>query len=255
MKRRNWTKEELILAFNLYLKLPFGKFHQGNPEVKRLAKLIDRTPSSVAMRLSNFASLDPYHQQRGVIGLKGGIKQCQPIWDEFNENREELIFQSEKILAEKENQTLENKFNKEIEMDYLVGEDKTRRIKTRVNQNVFREIVLNNYTTKCAITGIDIPDLLNASHIIPWSKNKNERLNPSNGICLSKLYDAAFDKGLIGIKTDYTLIISDKIKVKEETPYYKRFFSHLSGSKIYLPDKYYPDKEFLEYHLDTIYKG
>ena len=255
MKRRNWTKEELILAFNLYLKLPFGKFHQGNPEVKRLAKLIDRTPSSVAMRLSNFASLDPYHQQRGVIGLKGGIKQCQPIWDEFNENREDLIFQSEKILAEKENQTLEKKFNKEIDTDYLVGEDKTRRIKTRVNQKVFREIVLNNYTTKCAITGIDIPDLLNASHIIPWSKNKNERLNPSNGICLSKLYDAAFDKGLIGIKTDYTLIISNKIKEKEGTPYYKRFFSHLSGSKINLPDKYYPDKEFLEYHLDTIFEG
>lgn len=255
MSTRNWTKEELILAFNLYLKLPFGKFHQGNQEVKRLAKLIDRTPSSVAMRLSNFASLDPYHQQRGVIGLKGGIKQCQPIWDEFNENREELIFQSEKILAEKENQTLEKKFNKEIETDSLVGEDKTRRIKTRVNQNVFREIVLNNYTTKCAITGIDIPELLNASHIIPWSKNKNERLNPSNGICLSKLYDAAFDKGLIGIKTDYTLIISNKIKVKEETPYYKQFFSHLSGSKINLPDKYYPDKEFLEYHLDEIYLG
>jgi len=255
MQRRNWTKEELILAFNLYLKLPFGKFHSSNPEVIRLAKLIKRTPSSVAMRLSNFASIDPFHQQRGVVGLPGGAKQCQPIWDEFNSNREELIFQSEKILAEKENQTLEKKFNKEIETDYLVGEDKTRRIKTRVNQNVFREIVLNNYTTKCAITGIDIPDLLNASHIIPWSKNKNERLNPSNGICLSKLYDAAFDKGLIGIKTDYTLIISNKIKAKEEEPYYKRFFSHLSGSKINLPDKYYPDKEFLEYHLDEIYKG
>ncbi|MGM0582958.1 MAG: HNH endonuclease [Bacteroidota bacterium] len=199
MSTRNWSKEELILAFNLYLKLPFGKFNKTNPRVIRLAKLINRSPSAVAMRLSNFASLDPYHQNRGVKGLIHGIKQCQPIWDEFNENREELIFQSEKILAEKENQTLENKFNKEIETDYLVGEDKTRRIKTRVNQKVFREIVLNNYTTKCAITGIDIPDLLNASHIIPWSKNKNERLNPSNGICLSKLYDAAFDKGLIGI--------------------------------------------------------
>jgi putative restriction endonuclease len=255
MKRRNWTKEELILAFNLYLKLPFGKFHQGNQEVKRLANLIHRSPSSVAMRLSNFASIDPFHQQRGVVGLPGGAKQCQPIWDEFNSNREELIFQSEKILAEREHQSLEQKFKKQNETDHIEGEDKSRTIKTRVNQNVFREIVLNNYTTKCAITGIDIPELLNASHIIPWSKNKDERLNPSNGICLSKLYDAAFDKGLIGIKTDYTLIISNKIKVKEETPYYKQFFSHLSGSKIILPDKYYPDKEFLEYHLDEIYIG
>ncbi|MFP4605928.1 MAG: HNH endonuclease [Bacteroidales bacterium] len=255
MANRNWTKEELILAFNLYLKLPFGKFHQGNPEVQRLATLINRTPSSVAMRLSNFASLDPYHQQRGVIGLKGGAKQCQPIWDEFNENREELIFQSEKILAEKENQTLEKKHFKEIEEDFKEGKDKTRQIKTRVNQNVFREIVLNNYTTQCAISGIDIPDLLNASHIIPWSENKKERLNPSNGICLSKLYDAAFDKGFIGIKPDYSIIISSKLTIKKEEPYYNRFFSQINGMKIHLPEKYYPSREFLEYHLDEVFKG
>ena len=61
-------------------------------------------------------------------------------------------------------------------------------MKTRVNQNVFRQIVLANYNKKCAITGIDIPDLLVASHIIPWSKNEEERLNPENGICLSALY-------------------------------------------------------------------
>lgn len=255
MNQRNWSKEELILVFNLYLKLPFGKFHQSNPEVQRLATLINRTPSSVAMRLSNFASLDPYHQQRGVIGLKGGAKQCQPIWDEFNEDREEFIFQSEKIRAEKENQTLEKKYYREIETDHLEGEDKTRIIKTRVNQNVFREIVLNNYTTQCAISGIDIPDLLNASHIIPWSENKKERLNPSNGICLSKLYDAAFDKGYIGIKPDYTVLISNKLKIKKGEPYYNRFFSPIDGTKILLPEKYFPDQAFLEYHIDAVFKG
>jgi putative restriction endonuclease len=66
MKRRLWTKEELILALNLYLKLPFGKFYHRTPEIIHLASLIGRTPSSVAMRLSNFASVDPYHQKRGV---------------------------------------------------------------------------------------------------------------------------------------------------------------------------------------------
>jgi len=66
MKRRNWTREELILALNLYLKLPFGKMHSRTPEVIHLAKIIDRTPSSIAMRLVNFASVDPYHQNRGM---------------------------------------------------------------------------------------------------------------------------------------------------------------------------------------------
>ena len=74
---------------------------------------------------------------------------------------------------------------------------------------------MSNYSAKCAISGIDIPELLNASHIIPWSKNTKERLNPANGICLSKLYDAAFDKGLIGIKKDYSIILSKRIKYFE----------------------------------------
>ena len=64
-------------------------------------------------------------------------------------------------------------------------------------------MVLSNYDSKCAITGIDIPQLLYASHIIPWSQNENERLNPENGICLSALYDKAIDKGLIGLNNKY----------------------------------------------------
>ena len=69
-----WTKEELILALNLYLKLPFGKMHKGTVEVKQLSKIINRSPSAIAMRLGNFASVDPYHQKRGIGGLSGGKK-------------------------------------------------------------------------------------------------------------------------------------------------------------------------------------
>jgi putative restriction endonuclease len=72
--------------------------------------LIGRTPNSIAFRLTNFAAVDPYHQARGVKGMDGGKRQCQPIWDEFIENKEQLLFESERILAQKEHQTLENKF-------------------------------------------------------------------------------------------------------------------------------------------------
>ena len=68
-------------------------------------------------------------------------------------------------------------------------------------------IIMANYSSRCDITGIDIPDLLFASHIIPWSKNENERLNPENGICLSALYDKVFDKGYIGINEKYGILI------------------------------------------------
>lgn len=256
MERRLWTREELILALNLYLKLPFGKLHHGTPEIIHLAKILDRTPNSIAMRLSNFASVDPYHQERGIKGLTGGIKQVEPIWNEFINNKEDLLFESERILANLEDQTLESKFAEILSgTENLKGETKIREVKTRVNQNAFRQIVLANYSSKCAITGIDIPELLIASHIIPWSQNEQERLNPENGICLSALYDRTFDKGLIGISEKYHILVSSEIKSKENKDYYSALFGKLEGTKLHLPQKYLPKKEFLEFHLDTIFRG
>ncbi len=249
-----WTRDELILAFNLYLKLPFGKMHTRTPEVVALATLIGRTVNSIAIRLTNFAACDPYHQARGIKGMVGGSKQCQPIWDEFFNNKEALIFESERILAEKEHQTIETKFEDLLfDMKYLKGETKLREVKTRVNQHVFRQIVVANYSGKCAITGIDIPELLFASHIIPWAKNEKERLNPENGICLSALYDKAYDKGFIAINENFELLFSTDLKKKSKEEYYLKYFSHLEKQKIHIPARYLPNKIFLQYHLDEIF--
>ncbi|MCZ2100509.1 MAG: HNH endonuclease [Chitinophagales bacterium] len=254
MERKLWTKEELILVFNLYLKLPFGKMHTRTPEIIEMANLLGRTVNSIAIRLTNFAACDPYHQNRGVKGMVGGIKQCQPIWDEFAKNKELLIFESEKILAEKENQTIETKFDDLLfDLKDLKGETKIREVKTRVNQNVFRQIVVANYSGKCAITGIDIPELLFASHIIPWSKNEDERLNPENGICLSALYDKAYDKGLIAINEQYQILISDKLKNKKDADYYGKYFAPIENQSLIQPQRYFPKKDFIQYHLDVIF--
>ena len=250
-----WTREELILAFNLYLKIEFGKTHKGNPKVIALANILGRTPSSIGMRLGNFASVDPYHQGRGVGGLKGGMNQVKPIWDEFFHNQEELVFLSEQILAQKENTSIENKYQDILfDLKGLKGETVIREVKTRVNQSVFRQMVLTNYNTQCAITGIDIPELLLASHIVPWSKNENERLNPENGICLSALYDKAFDKGLIGVNSSYQVILSNSLKKKKETSFYQNHFVSIENQRIVDGIKYLPRKEFLEFHLDTIFE-
>lgn len=254
MERKLWTKEELILVFNLYLKLPFGKMHTRTPEIIEIANLLGRTVNSIAIRLTNFAACDPYHQNRGVKGMVGGIKQCQPIWDEFAQNKELLIFESEQILAEKENQTIETKFDDILfDLKDLKGETKIREVKTRVNQNVFRQIVVANYSGKCAITGIDIPELLFASHIIPWSKNEYERLNPENGICLSALFDKAYDKGLIAINEQYQILISDKLKKKKDADYYGKYFAPIENQSLIQPQRYFPKKDFIQYHLDVIF--
>lgn len=255
-ERKLWSREELILALNLYLKLPFGKLHSRTPEIVHLAGIIGRTPNSVAMRLNNFASVDPYHQQRGVVGLVGGKKQVEPIWQEFINNKEELLFESEKILAELEHASLEDKFAEDLEgLGNYKGEDKMREVKTRVNQSIFRQIVISNYTGRCAITGIDVSQLLVASHILPWSKSIDDRLNPENGICLSSLYDKAYDKGYIGITEKFEVIISKELRARKNETYYDKHFSFLENLKIQAPAKYYPNKRFLQFHLDEIFRG
>lgn len=243
------------MAFNLYLKLPFGKLHKGTPEVIELAQLLGRSVNSVALRLVNYASCDPQLQSRGISGMKGGLKQCQPIWDEFANNREALVFESERILAEKQNQTLENKFDSILsDIRDLKGETKIQEVKIRVNQNVFRQMVLANYSGKCAITGIDIPDLLFASHIIPWASNEQERLNPENGICLSALYDKAFDRGLIGFNSQYKVVLSSEVKKYRNRDYFDGYFRSVENVEIAMPQKYMPNPRFLEWHMDCVFR-
>jgi putative restriction endonuclease len=155
-----------------------------------------------------------------------------------------------------ENNSIESKYEPILsETEHLTGKTKLTEIKTRVNQHVFRQMVMANYSGRCAISGIDIQELLMAGHIIPWSENKKERLNPANGICLSALYDKAFDKGFIGLNRNYEILLSGALRKNQEKDYYERFFKPFSGKKINLPEKYDPGKEFLEYHREKVFRG
>lgn len=255
-KGDRWTRDEMIIVFNLYFKMSYGQMDHRNQQVKDLAMLMGRSANSIAMRLNNFASCDPLLKARGISGLSAHTKICQPYWDEFFNNQEALVFESEKILAEYQDITIEEKFKDDLE-DIpvgLVGETKIREVKTRVNQNFFRQIVLANYDYKCALTGIDIKDLLIASHIVPWSENITERLNPENGICLSALYDKAFDKGYISFDDNGKVIFSSILEQKVSNEYYAKFFLPIKDCCIVTPKKYFPNALFLEWHRDVIFK-
>lgn len=250
-----WTYEEMILVLNLYLKLPFGKMDRRNPDVIHLANIIGRTPNAVALRLVNYASYDKQLQQRGITGMTHGGKKCGEYWNEFINDRERLLFESERILAQREGTTIEKKFEQEIRdiPQGIIGKTKVREVKTRVNQTVFRQIVLANYDGKCALTGIDLSELLVASHIIPWSTNEQERLNPENGICLSSLYDKAFDKGLISFTNDKKVLFSIRLKENVGKEYYVKYFEPIADAKLVTPKKYHINPLFLEWHRDCIF--
>jgi len=256
LERRNWTKEDLIIAFNLYCKIPYGTFHGRNPRIIELARIIGRTPNALALKLSNFASFDPYHKARGVKGLQNAGKLDREVWEEFTGNWEKSIYESERILAVKEKTSIEKKYKFQLDKSGdKKGESIVREIKTRVNQTFFRNLILSIYNFKCAVSGIDIPDLLIASHIVPWSVSEKERLNPQNGLCLSPLYDKCFDQGYVTITGDYRIKLSKELKGRLGKACYSQHFECYRDALITLPDRFLPDPDFLDFHHRNIFRG
>lgn len=253
MMRNNWTREELILAFNLYCKLSYGKFNVSSIEVKTLAKIIGRTPGAVAYKLVNFVSLDPKQKLLGRKGATNIGKLDREIFKEFTENFDEMFFESEKLLEDK---PIAEKYI--LDIDNLIdetkkGESVIRETKVRQNQHYFRSLVLSNYSNSCAMTGIAIPELLIASHIKPWSVDEKNRLNPANGICLSATLDKAFDKGLITIDNNFTILFSSKLRKYSKEKFYNDELFKFENRRILLPVKFLPNEEFLTYHNDVIF--
>jgi len=247
MERRNWTREELILAINLYCKIPFGKIHQNNPEIIHFAKLIGRTPGSISFKLGNFGSFDPSLKERGVGGLPNASKLDKEVWDEFYNNWEERTFESERLRAQFEKKSLEQLIDLG-DIEIKEGKEKERLVKMRVNQSFFRSMILASYDFTCCLTGIKNTDLLVASHIVPWSVDEKNRLNPRNGLCLNALHDKAFDKYLITITPNLKLKVSKKLKDEPKNKTMVENFIQLDGHEIKLPKKFLPDEELLLQH-------
>jgi putative restriction endonuclease len=244
VKRKPWTKEELLLAINLYCRTPFGRIHVKNPEIIALAKVLGRTPGSVSYKLANFASLDPSLARKGATNVS---KMDREVWNDFFENWDEMTFKSETMYHEVNNQQL-------VDFENLtIPEGKTRDslVRIRVNQNFFRKMVLASYDSSCCITGLSVPELLVASHIIPWAKDSKNRMNPQNGLCLNILHDKAFDAGLITVDENFNVVLSSTIK--HLTLGQPEMFLEYENIKIRLPNRFIPDHEFLAYHRENIF--
>jgi len=253
--RNNWTRDELILAFNLYCKLPYGQFNNRNAEVIKLAEILGRSPGAIAYKLVNFVSLDPKQKLLGRKGATNIGKIDKEVFIEFTQNFDELFVESEKLLEQKTNDIIETPIDVEIKIDETKkGENKVRVTTARKNQDYFRSIVLSNYTFGCALTGITIPELLIASHIKPWSKDEKNRLNPANGICLSATLDRAFDKGLISINKDFEVIFSNKLKRYSKESFFENEIRRFENIRMNLPIKFLPGDEFIEFHNDVVFQ-
>lgn len=234
-----WSREETIVAFDLYTRTSFSKISSNNIDVVNLATLLGRSPNSVALKMHNLAHFDPELRERNVIAMSHGSKLDAEIWEEYNNDWEELAVRARYILVEL----------------FPEGMDKEKIVRGRIGQYFFRMAVLNAYDNRCCITGLAMPELLVASHIKPWKNSdiKTERTNPMNGLALNALHDKAFDRGLITINSNYIIYVSSQVKPTPEGNNLEDWLLSYVGKKMILPAKFQPKKEFLEYHNDFIF--
>lgn len=252
-KQDLWTREQTIIALNLYCKIPFNRVSSNHPDIIRIAKIIGRTPNSVKMKIGNFGSFDPELKKMGIVGLGNTSKLDEQIWNEFNNDWYNLAYESEILISKFTNQPIENTTEINI-ADIPPGKEREAIIKQRVNQIFFRSMILSSYNLKCCITGLSISDFLVASHIVPWSKDEKNRLNPHNGLCLNSIHDKAFDRGFITVTTDYKIKVSKFLNEFKKDNAVSDFFLKYENQTIILPDKFLPSKEFLTYHNQNIFK-
>ncbi len=236
----NWTRDQLLAALNLYHRTPFGRQHQSHPPIVELAKLIGRTPSAVAMKLSNFTSLDPAEMVRGISGLSGASNADRAIWTEFDGRMNDLADESEAALERLAGKPSVQAAEKEPTPPTGPSES-IAKVKIRRQQSFFRKAVLGSYGFRCCITGNPVPELLRASHIVTWSKNETHRANPKNGLCLAATFDAAFDRGLITLDDEFRVLLSPRLKTYLPNPELERTFLQAEGQRITLPEKNLPD--------------
>jgi hypothetical protein len=250
----------VLVALNLYCQLPFGKLHQHNPLIIATAALLGRTPSALAMKLTNLASLDPHITSSGRVGLPGASALDRQVWGQFQAQPEAIAYESQTLVdALAQDHAALAPLSSQSEADAVLpsyyAANTSATVQVRVKQAFFRKAVLSSYEHRCCMTGLADARLLVASHIVPWSKDEQQRLNPANGLCLSALHDKAFDRGLLTVTPDYQIKVSPQLKATPASPLAHDYLLALDGRNITLPHKFAPLQAFLEFHSKAVFLG
>lgn len=252
MRGKRWTREDTIIAYALYCVTPFSKINNSNRTIQEAAKIIDRSPKSLKMKMCNLAALDPDFIASGRAGLRGGVTDLdRAVFEEFSKDWPRLSSLAEKMLDLPIFDIIEPVYNgpaRKPKKTYSEISDKQAR-------KFFRKAVIAAYEGRCCITGMEIPQMLIASHIKPYalSDKQTERANPANGLLLNAFYDRAFDQGLMTVLPDLTIKISEQVKEQYTDPKTLDWLIGVEGMKIKRPSKFAPDRNLLAYHNKYIF--
>lgn len=242
-----WSREEHLIALNLYNQIPFGKMHMKTPEVIKLAAILGRKVGSVSLKLANFSRLDPALRGRNIQGMAHGARGEEEVWNEFQLDPEKVAYESAAALSARIGTSLEAELEPEADLSSLTVTERQALTKVRVNQRFFRNRVLSAYDYRCCVTGIRVKKLLVASHIVPWAEDKQNRLNPRNGLCLNAMHDRMFDTGLMWIDEAFTVRYA-KAVLKTESQETLGWLSCFNGRKLAIAGNFTPDPALLAIH-------
>lgn len=252
-----WSREQVMLAFHFYCQTPFGQLDSKNKKVIELAKLLGRTPGALAMKCGNLASLDPAIVASGRVGLKKASDLDREIWAEFHADWERLAIECEQLreyLLGKHGikEPTPHEVDDKLALTDFTGETRQVLVQQRIKQNFFRRAVLSGYRGRCCISRLSDARLLVASHIVPWSDDKANRLNPSNGLCLSAIHDKAFDSHLFSLTDDWRVVLSANLKASKDT-FVREIFWPTEDKPIDLPERFEPNVSFITTHRERMF--
>ncbi|MGE4212069.1 MAG: HNH endonuclease [Candidatus Methanomethylophilaceae archaeon] len=251
---QRWTEEEVTLALGLYLQISFNKIDKNGKDVIELARMLDRTPSSVTYKMYNLAFFDPAVKKDGKKTFDHHSKIDEAVWNKYCSRPHELAPDCEKII---DKYCSERTDCKPLFSDYVLGGEIHIETKARMNQNIFRRRVLTEYNETCCVTGIHSSEFLIASHIKPWKDSSDvEKIDHRNGLCLNPLHDKAFDKGLMTIDPKYhTVIYVDDIEEMMPRQIYNDYFGRYENKTISEPEHDCPNRDYIEFHNKHVFTG
>ena len=253
MARDNWTEEQITIVLYEYCRNPFGQFSATKPFVKELGKLLGRSPGAIVRKVGNLASFDPQMKARGVEGLGHTGKLDEVIWNKYFGHWDKLAIDAEVLIAQYKQKGLEESLKETIDLSNLPkGKERKQEVTRRINQDFFRKTVLSSYNNCCCITGINNTSLLEASHIVGWTKDEANRTNPQNGLCLNVLFHKAYDENLIGISPDYEIFVSDEFfgtKLENVDDSTKEYINSINHRKLIMPKRFLPNRDLLAIHF------
>jgi putative restriction endonuclease len=172
----------------------------------------------------------------------------EEVWKEFTTSPNATAFACETALLKLGSPTVD---------DILVlpstPTERIMEVKIRLVQSFFRAGVLSSYNYRCSFCDLEQKELLVAGHIIPWSANEDLRADPRNGICLCALHDKAFDRGLLAIAEDFSILVSGRIDRSTSNDLTQIGLINLEGKKMNLAERFQAFDSSLAYHREKIF--